>query len=263
MPEPANHVGVVPLRDAADVHDYGGKASCLARLASLGLPVPDGFCISSGAATHLTRTTLEQIQDHLQRLSTKHVAVRSSASLEDSLISSLAGIFRSELEVPATVSDVVDAISKVVGSLSSETLLPYLHRLGIHNELKMAVLVQIMLKPEVAGVLFTCDPITKRSDFVIEALRNKAGSVQAGRGIPTRLVVERKGSIGLASSPQYEPAASSAVLDPRTVTTLINLALKCEDILGSGQDIEWAVQRSSVWILQSRPITGLMEESDG
>ena len=154
MSEPANHVGVVTLRDATDVHDYGGKASCLAHLASSGLPVPDGFCISSGAATCLTRTTLEQIEDHLQRLSTTHVAVRSSASLEDSRVSSLAGIFRSELEVPATVPDVANAISKVVGSLSSETLLQYLRRLGIHNELKMAVLVQIMLNPEVSGVLF-------------------------------------------------------------------------------------------------------------
>jgi pyruvate,water dikinase len=261
MPEPGNHGIVVQLRDAADAHEYGGKAASLARLASYDLPVPNGFCIPSGAATCLDPSALEQIRNHLQYLSATQVAVRSSASLEDGRTHSLAGLFRSELEVPATVPDVAHAISKVVRSLSTVALAPYLHRLGIHFGPDMAVLVQVMLQPEIAGVIFTCDPITGNSDFVIEASRNKEVDVQAGRGSPERIVVERGDSTILAST-RLSSCASLGGLGAHTVHALINLALKCEDVLGSRQDIEWAIQRGALWILQSRPITGLSENFD-
>jgi phosphoenolpyruvate synthase/pyruvate phosphate dikinase len=255
-------VSVVQLRDAGDRREYGGKSASLARLASHGLPVPNAFCISSSTATCLTPLVLEEIREHLRQFGATHVAVRSSATLEDGSASSLAGIFRSELQVPASVPDVVQAISKVVQSLSNAALLPYLQRLGICSKPQMAVLVQVMLQPQIAGVLFTYDPITERSDFVIEASLNQDVDVQAGRGSPERIVVERGNSMVLASTCQSSSRGSFPRLDAHTMRTLINLALKCEGILGNRQDIEWAVEKGSVWILQSRPITGLSRHSE-
>jgi phosphoenolpyruvate synthase/pyruvate phosphate dikinase len=255
-------VSVVQLRDAADRREYGGKTASLARLASYGLPVPNGFCIPCSTATCLNPHVLQEIQDHLRCLETTHVAVRSSASMEDSQASSLAGIFRSELKVPATVPDVAHAISKVVQSVSNAALLPYLQRLGIRSKPHMAVLVQVMLQPRIAGVLFTCDPITERSDFIIETSLDPEMDVQAGHGSPERIVVERGSSRSLGPVHRSTSPGSFPALDAQTMHTLINLALKCEGILGRGQDIEWAVEKGSVWILQSRPITGLSRNAE-
>ena len=122
----------------------------------------------------------------------------------------------------------------------------------------MAVLVQVMLQPQIAGVLFTYDPIMECPNFVIEASLNPDVDVEAGRGSPEHIVVKRGSSTILRPTHPSTSEGSFPHLEANTVNSLVNLALKCEGILGNRQDIEWAVERGSVWILQSRPITGLL-----
>ena len=256
-------MSVVQLRDAADWRTYGGKAASLAQLASQGLPVPNGFCISSGTAVCLTPQVLDEIKDHLRNLGSTHVAVRSSASAEDSQASSLAGIFRSELGVSATAPNVARAISKVVQSVSNAAILPYLEPLGIHSGIRMAVLVQAMLQPRITGVLFTCDPITERPDICYRDLaKRRCGRSGGPRFSRANRSGTRQSSTILRPTDRTISGANFPSLDAHTTHTLVNLALKCEGILGPRQDIEWAVDKSSIWILQSRPITGLLRKAE-
>ncbi len=230
--------GLIPLKEAAGapLEQVGGKAQSLGRLMAAGFHIPDGFIV-----TPRQPVDRDALVTHLTRLGTGPYAVRSSGAAEDSADSSMAGLFLSKLGVDT--QSAFDAVSVV--RVSGRRM----------NGESIPVLVQQMIEPICSGVVFTADPITgERNKTIISATRGLADQLVSGRiageewhvvGRKVRLVRRTEG-----------------VLDRRLARRVATKANEIADQFGAPQDIEWAWDGRTLWIVQSRPITGLPDEVD-
>ena len=286
----------VPLVEAAAA-TCGGKAGALGVLLRAGLPVPDGFVLPfdvhraavGDSAPHVGRDAPEiageavekrplplpvmaALEQALEGLGARHVAVRSSAADEDTGEASAAGQYESVLAVHGAAA-VADAVRACWASLSSPRALAYRSGAGGNgdgpDQLAMAVLVQRHLDAEVSGVLFT--PANRGDPTVLESAWGLGTSVVAGTVTPDtyrvradgtvtctvaekRTRVDRVGSRLLARDVPVE-RRGRPTLDDATARALATLGAEVAATLGRPQDIEWAVAEGNLWLLQSRPIT--------
>ncbi|MEU7934646.1 rifamycin-inactivating phosphotransferase [Micromonospora echinofusca] len=202
-------------------------------------------------------------------------AVRSSATAEDLPTASFAGQQDSYLNVVGPAA-VLQHVSRCWASLFTERAVTYRQRNGIdHREVQMAVVVQEMVFPQAAGVLFTADPVTSNrrvasveASFGLgEALVSGLVSADAyrvrddeiiGRTIAAkRLAVHALPTGGtreqaIAPERQEQPALTDA-----QVVRLVRLGRRIEAHFGRPQDIEWCLVDDDFEIVQSRPITTL------
>ncbi|MDX1436136.1 MAG: PEP/pyruvate-binding domain-containing protein [Anaerolineales bacterium] len=228
----------------------GGKAGTLARLMQAGYPVPPGFVISSSAFDEagLIREARVQVANELARLrgSANHVsfAVRSSARNEDSAAASFAGEFESLLSMTSD-EEVFQAIRTVYRSSGAERVRAYAEAQGVAEEIEMAVLVQQMVPAELAGVLFTADPVSgshaAMTGNFIEGLGDRLVSGEA-TGHPFSIDTKSGEYDG---PPELAPHARD----------LFKMARRLVSELGGPQDIEWAVAGGRLFVLQARPVT--------
>lgn len=256
------------LDDAPDLELMGGKAYALACLRQAEFRVPPGLVVppdsGSGHAddVELSGEVVRALMEGLKVLSPDpraRFAVRSSALEEDGDRASFAGQLDSYLEV--AVEDVPARVVKVRQSLSSERLQFYRKQ----NQLPPpgrppAVLVQVMVDAESAGVAFSADPVSGRRGLaVISAVRGHGERLVSGAADAETWQVDREGE-ALRQSPGEE-----AVLSPETVVEVAELARSCAGFWGCPQDVEWALADGELHLLQSRPITTLrgMADPDG
>ena len=181
-------------------------------------------------------------------------AVRSSATAEDLPSASFAGQYDSYLNVVGPGA-VLRHVSRCWASLFSERAVTYRLRNGFdHREVQMAVVVQKMVVPQAAGILFTADPVTSS---------RKVASVEASLGLGEALVSGlanadtfkvRDGEVVARATParQEQPALTDV-----EVLRLVQLGRRIEAHFGHPQDIEWCLAEGDFWIVQSRPITTL------
>lgn len=210
--------------------DVGGKAVGLVQLQAAGFRVPP-FVVSP---TNI-RSTIEQLGTPL--------VVRSSATAEDGVSASFAGQFRSFLNLN-TQEEVEQAIASCHESFSETSVSEYARKHGISlDSLRMEVIVQRMIQPELAGVAFTVNPIDGTEEVVIEAVAGLADDLLCGRtsALPNdhSLVRRHRG-------------------------TIEEVARQIQRHFGAPQDIEFAIESGELWILQARPITriGFANEVD-
>src|SRR3989344_5176783 len=230
---------VVSLKDADSRGEYGGKAANLSRLLSAGLPVPTGFAvgISSFDGERLMPEASSKVQSLVD--ASKLYAVRSSAVNEDAQDASWAGQFETFLNVKP--KDVLETIEKCHSSTKARAK-AYRKKMTTEKvDFKIAVVVQEMLTPDYAGVLFTRNPLTGSDEFVVEYVKGMGEGLVSGRIDPERLVVKEN----------FEGVA------PFDLKSLVSLARVAEKTFGVPQDIEFASQNNTIWLLQSRPITKL------
>jgi pyruvate,water dikinase len=182
-------------------------------------------------------------------------AVRSSATAEDLPTASFAGQHDSYLNVVGPAA-ILRHVSRCWASLFTERAVTYRLRTGFdHRKVRMAVVVQRMVFPRAAGVLFTADPVTGN---------RKISSVEAGLGLGEALVsgvvnadsykVRDGQVVARAVEPERrgEPALTNA-----QVVRLAELGRRIEAHFGRPQDIEWCLAGDDFQIVQSRPITTL------
>lgn len=230
----------------------GGKGGMLARMFQGGYPVPEGFVILPSAfqGDKLHNEAWEQIQINLKQLRENHdsvlFAVRSSALSEDSAQASFAGEFETVLNVK-TDQEALEAINTVFLSKQSERVKTYSSVHGIESSHLIAIVVQIMVPSEMAGVLFTADPITGSH-------RHMLGNYVYGLG--EQLVS------GEADAQDFKIALPKGKYQgpgdlKKYASRLYKLSATLEKDFGGPQDIEWAVAEDQLFILQSRPITTL------
>jgi pyruvate,water dikinase len=169
---------------------------------------------------------------------------------------------------------VLAAITTVWASARSDSARAYRARLGIEGDPDAAVLVQTLVPADVAGVLFTSDPLSGSDDrFVVEAAWGLGEAVVAGLVTPDRYLISREGAIldcqagekDVAIRPasgggtHEEPIEAAHVqvftLELPMLAGISQLGVACERLFGPGQDIEWAVANNAVYLLQCRPIT--------
>jgi pyruvate,water dikinase len=303
-------MNVIPFGEAVclEVTTAGGKGASLARMTSLGLPVPPGFVIPAGALADSLPDGGEELRsvvaadDHAGAAERAHeivravelpaelreaitasyaaladgdppVAVRSSACAEDSEAASFAGQQETYLHVRGA-EDVIARVRDCWASFFSERALFYRARKGSLEDLGMAVVVQRMVEADVAGVLFTCDPVRKRRDrMVVEAVLGLGEGVVSGHLTPDHYILKRDGTVRKAQV-HMQPYAIVAVPEGGTaerelspeeggarkvadehLAALAKLGDDLEQRLGGPQDIEWAVQDGELFVLQARPVT--------
>ena len=278
----------------AEVARAGGKGASLARMSALGLPVPPGFVVPADhlAAAVDVDALRAALPDHEKAQAIvaaaeppaeiaeayaalgdePPVAVRSSACAEDSQTASYAGQQETYLYVRGA-QDVLDRVRDCWASFFSERAIFYRRRKGSLDDLGMAVVVQRMVRSEVAGVLFTCDPVRGRRDrMVVEAVLGLGEAAVSGQVTPDHYILKRDGTVRKAQiSPQLfaivpvetggteERPLGAEGAEPKVgeqqLRELARLGADLEQRLGGPQDIEWALEGGELYVLQARPVT--------
>jgi pyruvate,water dikinase len=179
-------------------------------------------------------------------------AVRSSATAEDSPTASFAGQHDTFLNIAGPAA-VLRHVSRCWASLFSERAVSYRLRNGFdHRKAGMAVVVQRMVTPQAAGVLFTADPVTSNRTVVsVEAIPGLGDALVSGL-VNADVYKVRDGEVVTTAQQLRQPALTSA-----QVVRLAQLGRRIEAHFGRPQDIEWCLVDDGFQIVQSRPITTL------
>jgi pyruvate,water dikinase len=265
---------VVPLEEAREEALYGAKAVGLGQAIRDGLPVPPGVALSGAiveaVASGETRA-IREVEKWVRPLGGP-LAVRSSAVDEDGAAASFAGQHLTLLNV-RSADDVGAALNKVWWSANSDSAITYRQRIGKFTRPSVGVVVQALLDPVAAGVMFTKDPVTGDDVRVIEAAWGLGEAVVAGLVIPDHFRVDRDGHVlerapgfkkiavrklpdgGTVESPVEPSLVEALCLADAAVGQLHELASRCEKVYGRDRDIEWALAGDKIYLLQCRAIT--------
>jgi hypothetical protein len=204
----------------------GGKAAALYELQASGFRVPQFELFTEETAN-------DELADIVSRLGLP-LAVRSSATVEDGCDRSFAGQFESYLNLKS-LDEVVHAVQRCRDSIRAASLVAYCRQHGIDvAAVRMNVIVQQMIRPDLAGVAFTVDPTTAHDSVVVEAVAGLADGLLAGNRSPL--------------------AADDSLLQHH-LPAIVAAAKRIQRHFGAPQDIEFAIAADVLYILQSRPIT--------
>ena len=229
----------------------GTKAATLACLASRGFRVPEGFVVTAAACDRIRATgdfpheVWAEVLPRLEQLGDGPLAVRSSGLAEDLAVASYAGQYETVLGVEGAEA-VAGAIGRCLASASSVQVRAYR---GSDARDRMAVLVQRMVPAEAAGVAFTANPVSGDTEVLVSAVKGLGDRLVSGEATPDEWVV-RGTQVSCVHSPE-------GALDQEQVREIAELAKAVERLLGSPQDIEWAMADGQAFVLQARPITAL------
>ncbi|MBU1071339.1 phosphoenolpyruvate synthase, partial [Patescibacteria group bacterium] len=325
-----NSALVLPFNkiDKDDIPLVGGKAANLGEMIQAGLPVPNGFCVTSAAyqllITHnnlldtikkILKITdihnnkqLHQASNKIVKLITKAnipqeltnqifksyeslakgnktplVAVRSSATAEDLPDASFAGQQESFLNIKGE-ANLIQAVRDAWASLFGARAIFYRATKGFdHFKVSLAVPIQLMIQSEISGVAFSINPVTNnKNQIIIEAGYGLGDYIVQGVITPDHYIVNKDDFT--IHSRQIIPQTikevykyPSGVKKKRVSKQKINLQklpddliLKLAKIVDSiqkhyyfPQDIEWALEKGQLYIVQSRPITTISVAGDG
>ncbi|MEI2826661.1 MAG: PEP/pyruvate-binding domain-containing protein [Dermatophilaceae bacterium] len=292
----------------------GGKAAGLAHLITAGMPVPPGFVVPTTAyrqivrdqdldatiraavaddnptdtiATAFARAALPPALESAIRLEYAAlsrdgqpvaVAVRSSATAEDLASASFAGQQDTYLGIVGAEA-VIDAVRRCWASLWNEHAVAYRHRADSTlslDDLAIAVVVQVLVDADAAGVMFTADPVNGARDHIVVNATWGLGEALVGGEVTPDLVVldartgaalrteiadkhvmTHRTTTGSTLAPVPEDRRRTPVLTDHDLAALLHLGLAIQEHSGRPMDIEWAREGQTFWILQARPITAL------
>jgi len=206
------------------------------------------------------------------------VAVRSSATAEDLPDLSFAGQQETYLNVRGAEA-VLDAVKRCWASLWTARAIGYRLQHGIdQNAVSLAVVVQLLVPAEAAGILFTANPVNGRRDqVVISASWGLGEAIVGGLVTPDTIIVD-KGTArvlerqtadkqvmtvrvdgGTEEQPVPDELCRAPVLSDEQTAALARLGVQIEELYGMPMDIEWALADGEFAVLQARPITALPE----
>lgn len=258
--------------------DIGSKAGNLFLLQRAGFQVPPFFCVGQSFRE-------EEVLDYLGANfpDTRSFSVRSCASLEDSDGCSFAGQFKTFLRVPR--EEVCMRIREVLGHGKHPEKTAYFQAHGIAPAaLKMHVIIQEMVEPDVSGVLFTVNPQGILNESVIVCGRGAGDQVVEDRADVTTYYYNLADKNGY-----YEQAGDSPLLTEGEIEELIQSSQQIRALLACGMtgesdeafsrntdrasdksfdrntdvtpdkdfDIEFAIQNHHIYFLQARPVTSI------
>jgi pyruvate, water dikinase len=209
------------------------------------------------------------------------VAVRSSATAEDTASASFAGMNETVLNVRDTIF-LLDAVRQCWSSLFGARTIYYRAQKGFAQaDMDIAVVVQRQIEATRAGVMFTIDPATGASDrLVIEAAFGLGESVVSGAVSPDRYVIDKDGlgiekreirrkeieviaaaNAGTLTRAMAPDRAEQAALSDDEARRIAEIGVQIEAHYGLPQDTEWAIDSAGkIWMLQSRPVTSTGKE---
>lgn len=230
----------------------GHKAATLVELSNAGFTTPpsevvDADALSDWAAgSPAPQSVLERVDEIIARFGARTpLAVRSSAINEDGPDSSYAGMYTTTLGVVGK-EQVIAAIESCLSSTLSARVQTY--RGG--KPPPMAVLVQPLLTPDVAGIAFTADPVSGDRVVRVSGVKGIADQVASGLVTPDEWEV-RDGTASRLGE------AGARALSRQQVLAVAEVAIAVEQHFGRPQDLEWALVDDEVIVLQARDITAL------
>ncbi len=201
------------------------------------------------------------------------VAVRSSATAEDLPTASFAGQQASFLNMKG-VKDVVDSVKKCWASLYEPRAIFYRVKQGV-SSVSISVIVQRMVySTEKSGVMFTVNPINGNDEVVIEATWGLGEMLVSGSVEPDRYIVSKEGEIleknvgkkerrrikdyatdGTIEVSVPRDLVNAQVLTDEEVLRLYKYGLQLEKYYKTPQDIEFAIEKNKIYLVQTRPVT--------
>lgn len=225
----------------------------------------------------MTNGLSKLILDNFSRLDSKFVAVRSSATAEDSSAASWAGQLDSYLNT--TSQTLLQNIKRCWASLYTPRAITYRLEKGLGAErVSVSVIVQKMVQSDVSGIAFSANPVSQNeNEIVIEAGYGLGEAIVSGQVTPDNYLVDKKAmSItkiklgsqenglykdenGLSWKPVPKDFLGKQALTDEEALELAALIKKIENHYGFPCDIEWAIEKGKLYIVQSRPITTLEE----
>lgn len=217
----------------------------------------------------------KEIMKEFAKLKAPLVAVRSSATAEDSATTSWAGELESYLNT--TKKNLLENVKKCWASLFTPRAIFYRFEKKLHKDkVSVAVVVQKMVQSEVSGIAFTVHPVTKDYDqMVIEAGFGLGEAIVGGMITPDTYVVhkhdlsildanisEQNMMIVKSNKGNIQKSISKTKGSKQKISRsyIVKLAKLCRDIekhYKKPQDIEWALEKKKLYVVQSRPITTL------
>lgn len=307
-----------------DISLVGGKGANLGEMFSFGVPVPDGFVVttkayydflSSNKLTYQIDKILEKIDydspDDLEKASVRlkkmiheapvpkeisnqimksylklgtvfshsYVAVRSSATAEDLGNASFAGQQVTFLNVRGE-SLVAQKVKECWASLFQARAIFYRHQKGFdHLKVGIAVPVQKMIPSEVSGVMFTIDPVNgSKNHILVEAVWGLGELIVQGEVSPDSYLVNKRTFdiekvsiekqmvelVKVGNKNKLEPVPKSRQLRRKLSDSQIVKIAKIGESIHRHyyypQDIEWAVYKDKIYIVQTRPVTAFGKE---
>ena len=265
---------LLPLTEVADTSVFGSKAVGLGQAIRDGLPVPPGVALSGALVEAVAADDGDALAMVVAAVGPLGgpLAVRSSAVDEDGAEASFAGQHLTLLNVPSA-DELGTALREIWWSANSDSAITYRKRVGLFTRPSIAVVVQALLDPECAGVMFTRNPVTGADERMIEASWGLGEAVVAGTVIPDSFRVGRDGQVlerraGLkrcaircvpAGGTVEEDVAVELVeqlcLDDAQLVELSALARRCEEVYGPDRDVEWAFAGDALYLLQCRAVT--------
>lgn len=228
----------------------------------------------------MPKSVSEEIKKEFKNLKSEFVAVRSSATAEDSSSAAWAGQLDSFLN---TVEKTLLAnVQKCWASLFTPRAIFYRFEKGLHNsKISVAVVVQKMVQSEISGIAFSVHPITQdHNQLIIEAGYGLGEAIVSGQITPDSYVVEKEPKRiidknisvqerGIYRKLKYDgnewqdisqEKGKQQKLTDEQILELSEIVIKIEKHYGAPQDIEWAYEKNKFYITQSRPITTLKKK---
>jgi pyruvate,water dikinase len=282
----------------------GNKAANLYQLYKAGYNVPEWFVITTNAFEQycMQKSTVDKIDNLKQTtdniviqeeieieivkslddlsLQDDFLAVRSSATIEDSPDFSFAGQFDSFLYVKA--DNLIETIKKVWLSAFSERAINYLKLNNLNPEdLKLAVIIQKMIDADVSGIAFGLDPLSgDKNTVVISATYGTGQGLVSGEFTgDTYKVIDNKinsqitkktvmykldttNGYGVTCKQVNTILQTMPSLKDQQVLNIVEKVQKINNLFNAPQDIEWAFYNEKLYLLQARPITIIYKKPD-
>jgi phosphoenolpyruvate synthase/pyruvate phosphate dikinase len=219
------------------------------------------------------------ILQEFEKLQTRFVAVRSSATAEDSNTAAWAGQLDTFLNT--NKETLLENVKKCWASLFTPRAIFYRFEKELHKtKISVAVVVQKMVESEISGIAFSVHPVTEDyNQLIIEAGYGLGEAIVSGQITPDSFVVEkepfhilnkqinkqakqlvRKEQGGNEWKEIEEEEGKQQVLSNEQILELSKLIIQIEKHYGFPVDVEWALEKGNFYITQSRPITTLTQD---
>lgn len=270
----------------ASIKQIGGKAYNLAHLSTVKVKVPEWFALTAGCFNDFILDKREELNNLLDNYSEENrkkiveiiknqdfteeakaqinkalsktfkstdlISIRSSATDEDGKNHSFAGMLESFLYIKQS-DNIFDYIKKCYISCFSERAMEYRKSNGLINRnISMAVIIQKMIDPDYAGVMFTTNPQTNNTDETLISMVSGVGErLVSGEENSSDFIVNNLGEV-------IEKNERRKVrIDDIVLTKLFKYGQLIEKSYKPriSQDIEFAIKGNAIYILQARPIT--------
>ncbi|OHA67091.1 MAG: hypothetical protein A3C82_02450 [Candidatus Wildermuthbacteria bacterium RIFCSPHIGHO2_02_FULL_47_12] len=225
---------------------------------------------------HISSDIAQEVRRSFKELGAQYVAVRSSATAEDSATVAWAGQLETYLNT--TEDKLLGNIQKCWASLFAPRALLYRFDSNLQKQkISVAVIVQEMVESESSGIAFSVHPVTQdRNQLIIEAGFGLGESIVSGSVTPDSYVVEKKprrivdkniqvqkrglyrsGTRGSTWEDLPKSQGGKQALIDKDILRLADVVLAIERHYGFPVDVEWAYRKGEFYIVQSRPITTL------